>query len=125
MTCRLVCQPDSRRFDVVLINPPFGTKGASDFPNSEDFTIETTNKQLNFLQNVLTILKKGGRAAIVLPDNCLFADQAGEVYEANFLRDRLISTAVRLISTAVRLISTAVRLISAVAGAVKLPLRHF
>ncbi|HEV8715063.1 MAG TPA: class I SAM-dependent DNA methyltransferase, partial [Candidatus Binatia bacterium] len=54
--------PDGRRFDVVLTNPPFGTKGANDVPNREDFTVETTNKQLNFLQHVLTILKQGGRA---------------------------------------------------------------
>ena len=40
-----------------------------------------SNKQLNFLQHVLTILKPGGRAAVVLPDNCLFADQAGEVFK--------------------------------------------
>src|SRR5688572_7532566 len=43
--------------------------------------VETSNKQLNFVQHVLTILKTGGRAAVVLPDNCLFADQAGEVFE--------------------------------------------
>ena len=45
----------------------------------DDFTISTSNKQLNFLQHVLTILDEGGRAAVVLPDNVLFADQAGEV----------------------------------------------
>ncbi len=50
-------------------------------PNREDFTIETSNKQLNFVQHILTVLKPGGRAAIVLPDNCLFADQAGEVFK--------------------------------------------
>ncbi len=68
-------------FDVVLTNPPFGTKGANQAPAREDFTVATSNKQLNFVQHVLTILRKGGRAAIVLPDNCLFADQAGEVME--------------------------------------------
>jgi len=66
-------------FDVVLTNPPFGTKGAGQAPTRDDFTIETSNKQLNFVQHVLTILRPGGRAAIVLPDNVLFADQAGEV----------------------------------------------
>lgn len=66
-------------FDVVLTNPPFGTKGAGQAPTRDDFTIETSNKQLNFLQHVHTILKRGGRAAVVLPDNCLFADKAGEV----------------------------------------------
>lgn len=67
--------------DVVLTNPPFGTRGANQAPEREDFTIATSNKQLNFVQHVLTILKTSGRAAIVLPDNCLFADQAGEVFK--------------------------------------------
>jgi type I restriction enzyme M protein len=71
--------PSSERFDVVLTNPPFGTKGAGQVPERDDFTVSTSNKQLNFVQHVLTILKPGGRAAIVLPDNVLFADQAGEV----------------------------------------------
>ena len=44
----------------------------------EDFTIETSNKQLNFVQHIVNILKPGGRAAIVLPDNCLFEGKAGE-----------------------------------------------
>lgn len=73
--------PPGRRFDVVLTNPPFGTKGANQAPARDDFTISTSNKQLNFLQHVLTILKPGGRAAVVVPDNCLFADQAGEVFK--------------------------------------------
>ncbi|MBL8756741.1 MAG: SAM-dependent DNA methyltransferase, partial [Planctomycetes bacterium] len=71
--------PAPERFDVVLTNPPFGTKGANQAPERDDFTITTSNKQLNFVQHVLTILKPGGRAAVVLPDNVLFADQAGEV----------------------------------------------
>lgn len=73
--------PDSTRFDVVLTNPPFGTKGANQVPDRDDFTIETSNKQLNFLQHVMTILKPGGRAAVIVPDNCLFADQAGDVFK--------------------------------------------
>jgi type I restriction enzyme M protein len=73
--------PDSRRFDVVLTNPPFGTKGANQSPHREDFVIETSNKQLNFIQHVKTILKPGGRAAVVVPDNVLFADQAGEIFK--------------------------------------------
>ncbi|MBX3125535.1 MAG: SAM-dependent DNA methyltransferase [Polyangiaceae bacterium] len=71
--------PTAERHDVILTNPPFGTKGANQAPTRDDFTISTSNKQLNFVQHVLTILKEGGRAAVVLPDNCLFADQAGEV----------------------------------------------
>jgi type I restriction enzyme M protein len=73
--------PAPRRFDVVLTNPPFGTKGANQAPGREDFAVTTSNKQLNFLQHVLTLLKPGGRAAVIVPDNCLFADQAGEVFE--------------------------------------------
>jgi type I restriction enzyme M protein len=73
--------PESRKFDVVLTNPPFGTKGANQVPDRDDFTISTSNKQLNFLQHVMTILKPGGRAAVVVPDNCLFADQAGDVFK--------------------------------------------
>lgn len=73
--------PSSQRFDVVLTNPPFGNRGANQAPERDDFTISTSNKQLNFLQHVLTILKPGGRAAVVVPDNVLFADQAGEVFK--------------------------------------------
>ena len=72
---------DGRRFDVVLTNPPFGSKGANQVPGRTDMTITTSNKQLNFLQHVVTILKPGGRAAVVVPDNCLFADLAGEVFK--------------------------------------------
>ena len=72
---------DGRRHDVVLTNPPFGTKGANQAPDRDDFVIATSNKQLNFIQHVMTILKPGGRAAVVVPDNCLFADQAGEVFK--------------------------------------------
>lgn len=74
-------EPSSTRFDVVLTNPPFGTRGANQVPARDDFTISTANKQLNFIQHVVTVLKDGGRAAIVVPDNCLFADQAGEVFQ--------------------------------------------
>lgn len=73
--------PPGERYDVILTNPPFGTKGANQAPEREEFTISTSNKQLNFVQHVMTLLKSGGRAAIVLPDNCLFADQAGEVFK--------------------------------------------
>jgi len=87
--------PSSARYDVVLTNPPFGTKGANQVPDREDFTIETSNKQLNFVHHILTILKPGGRAAVVLPDNCLFADQAGEVFEI-VTKDCNLHTLVRL-----------------------------
>lgn len=73
--------PGPERFDVVLTNPPFGTKGANQAPDRDDFVVSTSNKQLNFLQHVLTTLKVGGRAAVVVPDHVLFADQAGEVFK--------------------------------------------
>jgi type I restriction enzyme M protein len=87
--------PSSKRFDVVMTNPPFGTKGANQAPDRDDFTIATSNKQLNFLQHVMTILKPGGRAAVVLPDNCLFADQAGQVFEI-LTQDCDVHTVLRL-----------------------------
>jgi type I restriction enzyme M protein len=71
----------AERYDCILTNPPFGTKGANQAPTRDDFTISTSNKQLNFIQHVMNILKPGGRAAMVLPDNCLFEDKAGEVLE--------------------------------------------
>jgi type I restriction enzyme M protein len=87
--------PASDRYSIVLTNPPFGTKGASQTPDREDFTVETSNKQLNFVQHILTVLKPGGRAAVVLPDNCLFADQAGEVFEI-LTKDCDLHTVLRL-----------------------------
>lgn len=83
------------RFDCILTNPPFGTKGANQVPNRDDFTIATSNKQLNFVQHILTILKRGGRAAIVLPDNCLFEDKAGEVFKI-LMEDCNVHTVLRL-----------------------------
>jgi type I restriction enzyme M protein len=73
--------PPPEKYDVILTNPPFGTKGANQAPDRDDFTVATSNKQLNFVQHIMTILKPGGLAAVVLPDNCLFADQAGEVFK--------------------------------------------
>ena len=73
--------PSGQRYDVVLTNPPFGTRGANQNPDREDFVVATSNKQLNFIQHVLTILKSGGRAAVVVPDNVLFASQAGEIFK--------------------------------------------
>lgn len=83
------------RYDVVLTNPPFGTKGANQAPDRDDFTVATSNKQLNFVQHILTILKPGGRAAVVLPDNCLFADQAGDVLKI-LTEDCRLHTVLRL-----------------------------
>ena len=57
-----IYEPDKgERYDVILTNPPFGNKGAGQAPMRDDFTISTSNKQLNFVQHVLTVLKPGGR----------------------------------------------------------------
>jgi type I restriction enzyme M protein len=89
-------EPDrGERFDVILTNPPFGTKGANQAPDRDDFTIETSNKQLNFVQHVMNTLKPGGRAAVVLPDNCLFEGKAGEVFEI-LMQDCCLHTILRL-----------------------------
>jgi type I restriction enzyme M protein len=83
------------RYDCILTNPPFGTKGAKQNPEREDFTIETSSKQLNFVQHVMTALKPGGRAAMVLPDNVLFEDKAGDVFEL-LMQDCNLHTILRL-----------------------------
>lgn len=88
-------QESGDRFDVILTNPPFGTRGANQAPERDDFTVSTSNKQLNFLQHILTVLKPGGRAGVVLPDNCLFEDQAGEVFKL-IMEDCDLHTVVRL-----------------------------
>src|SRR6266404_5974665 len=64
-------------------------------PDRDDFTIETSNKQLNFVQHVMSTLKPGGRAAMVLPDNCLFEGKAGEVFEI-LMQDCNLHTVLRL-----------------------------
>jgi type I restriction enzyme M protein len=87
--------PEERRFDVVLTNPPFGSKGANQVPERGDLMIKTSNKQLNFLQHVMTLLKPGGRAAVIVPDNCLFADQAAEVFKV-LTQDCNLHTVLRL-----------------------------
>lgn len=87
--------PSSQRFDVILTNPPFGTRGANQAPDRDDFVVQTSNKQLNFIQHVLTILKPGGRAAIVVPDNVLFADKAGDVFKV-LMEDCDVHTVLRL-----------------------------
>jgi type I restriction enzyme M protein len=86
---------DGKKFDCILTNPPFGTKGANQAPEREDFTISTSNKQLNFVQHYLSALKPGGRAAVVLPDNVLFEDKAGEVFKI-LMQDCNLHTILRL-----------------------------
>lgn len=85
-----------RRYDVILTNPPFGTKGAGEVPERPDFTVLTTNKQLNFIQHVVKVLKSGGRAAMVLPDNVLFEDYAGRDVRRLLMEDCQLHTVLRL-----------------------------
>ena len=87
--------PRREKFDCILTNPPFGTKGANQVPVRDDFMIETSNKQLNFVQHVVNALKPGGRAAMVLPDNCLFESKAGEVFKL-LMQDCNLHTILRL-----------------------------
>lgn len=92
-------EPD-RLVDVVLANPPFGTRpqGASDISAlRQDFYAETNNNQLNFLQHIMLMLKNGGRASVVLPDNVLFGgDNAGEKIRQKLLEDFNLHTILRL-----------------------------
>lgn len=83
------------KYDCILTNPPFGSKSAKQVLTRDDFIVETNKKQLNFLQHVFTILKPGGRAALVLPDNCLYARKAGEVFEI-IMQDCNVHTILRL-----------------------------
>lgn len=100
---------NGERFDVVLANPPFGKKQSYRIVNQEgeietekleyvreDFTVTTSNKQLNFLQHIMTILKPGGTAAVVLPDNVLFEGGAGEAIRRRLLKDFNFHTLLRL-----------------------------
>ena len=96
-------------FDMVLTNPPFGRKSSLTFVNSEgkteqealtverpDFWATTSNKQLNFLQHVRTLLKIDGKAAIVVPDNVLFEGGAGETVRSKLLAECDVHTLLRL-----------------------------
>lgn len=84
-----------KRFDMVLTNPPFG-RSSSDTYEREDFWATTRNKQLNFVQHVVTLLKVGGSAAVVVPDNVLFEGGAGETIRRRLLHDCDVHTLLRL-----------------------------
>ncbi|MDP2767839.1 MAG: class I SAM-dependent DNA methyltransferase [Candidatus Methanoperedens sp.] len=97
------------RFDIVLTNPPFGKKSSYTIVNGEgkadkesqtyerqDFWATTSNKQLNFLQHVKTLLKINGKAAIVVPDNVLFEGGAGETVRRKLLQECDVHTLLRL-----------------------------
>ena len=96
-------------YDMVLTNPPFGRKSSVTVVNEEgraekeslvvkrdDFWASTSNKQLNFLQHVFTLLKQHGRAAIVVPDNVLFEGGVGETIRRRLLHDADVHTLLRL-----------------------------
>ena len=83
--------------DVILANPPFGTRPAGSVDiDRQDFYVETKNNQLNFLQHIMVMLKNGGRAAVVLPDNVLFEGGAGEVIRKELLKSFNLHTILRL-----------------------------
>src|SRR5229473_1520560 len=96
-------------YEMVLTNPPFGKKSSVTIVNEagdeekqslvvhrDDFWTSTSNKQLNFLQHVFTILKQHGRAAIVVPDNVLFEGGAGETVRRELLKQADVHTLLRL-----------------------------
>lgn len=104
----LISDP-GKRFDYVLANPPFGKKSSMTITNEEgeedknaltyerqDFWETTSNKQLNFLQHIVTILKDTGQAAVVLPDNVLFEGGAGEKIRKKLLENCDVHTLLRL-----------------------------
>jgi type I restriction enzyme M protein len=97
------------RFDVVLANPPFGKKSSTmivgedgktttekDIVERDDFWATTSNKQLNFVQHIKTLLKAHGRAAVVVPDNVLFEGGAGETIRRKLLHECDVHTLLRL-----------------------------
>lgn len=89
---------DLRGYDLVLTNPPFGTKKGGERATRDDFTFSTSNKQLNFLQHIYRSLKADGkaRAAVVLPDNVLFADGDGEKIRVDLMDKCNLHTVLRL-----------------------------
>ena len=84
-----------KRYDVILTNPPFGTKGANEVPSRDDFLVSTSNKQLNFVQHCITLLKVGGEAAMVVPDNVLF-DRLGKDIREHLMKVCDLHTILRL-----------------------------
>lgn len=91
-------EPDTL-VDVVLANPPFGNRpaGSTDIASMRtDLYVSTSNNQLNFMQHIMLMLKNGGRAAVVLPDNVLFEGGAGEVIRKKLLTEFNLHTILRL-----------------------------
>ena len=101
--------PWSREYSLILANPPFGKKSSLLFVNEqgdtekedqvvlrEDFWTSTSNKQLNFVQHIFSLMKIDGRAAVVVPDNVLFEGGAGEKVRRNLLQKCRVHTLLRL-----------------------------
>ena len=82
--------------DVILTNPPFGSKKGGGGPTRDDFTFPTSNKQLAFLQHIYRGMKPGGRAAVVLPDNVLFEGNVGAKIRADLMEKCNLHTILRL-----------------------------
>jgi type I restriction enzyme M protein len=85
-------------YDVVLTNPPFGTKKGGERPTRKDLTFLTSNKQLNFVQHIYRSLKKNGkaRAGVVVPDNVLFQDGDGQKIREDLMNKCNLHTILRL-----------------------------
>ncbi len=84
------------RPDVVLTNPPFGTKQGGGRPSRDDFTFSTSNKQLAFVEHIYRALAPRGRAAVVVPDNVLFEDNVGVEIRRDLLDKCDLHTILRL-----------------------------
>jgi type I restriction enzyme M protein len=82
--------------NVILTNPPFGTKKGGGKPTRDDFTYQTSNKQLAFLEHIYRGLLPEGRAAVVLPDNVLFEDGQGRNIRADLMDKCNLHTILRL-----------------------------
>ncbi|SPC11381.1 N-6 DNA methylase [Cupriavidus taiwanensis] len=82
--------------DLILTNPPFGTKKGGGKSNRDDFEFPTSNKQLAFVQHIYRWLKPGGRAAVVLPDNVLFESNVGKQIRADLMDKCNLHTILRL-----------------------------
>ena len=82
--------------DLILTNPPFGSKKGGGLPTRDDFTYPTSNKQLAFMQHIYRGLKPGGRAAVVLPDNVLFEGNVGAKIRADLMEKCNLHTILRL-----------------------------
>lgn len=87
-----------KNYDVVLTNPPFGTKKGGERPTRTDLVYPTSNKQLNFLQSIYRSLHQrgGARAAVILPDNVLFEDGDGQKIRQDLMEKCNLHTILRL-----------------------------